>query len=125
MDKSSALMLLDGKISNEQKFMLNDKLDNISEDQLKNLPLIPLKNPILAVVLGLFFGSFGVDRFYQGNYKLGILKLGLLIIGFITAFIFIGFLILWGLGIYVLIDLYFVYKAVQNDNYQKILQMIE
>lgn len=124
MDKNSVLMLLDGKISNEQKFMLNDKLDNISEEKLKNLPLIPLKNPILAVVLGFFFGWLGVDRFYQGSFGLGILKLALFIIGCITTFIFIGVFVLWALGIYVLIDLYFVYKAVQNDNYQKISQMI-
>lgn len=124
MDKNSILMLLDGKISNEQKFMLNDKLDNISEEKLKNLPLIPLKNPILAVVLGFFFGWLGVDRFYQGSFGLGILKLALFIIGCITTFIFIGVFVLWALGIYVLIDLYFVYKAVQNDNYQKISQMI-
>lgn len=124
MDKNSVLMLLDGKISNEQKFMLNDKLDNISEEKLKNLPLIPLKNPILAVVFGFFFGWLGVDRFYQGSFGLGILKLALFIIGCITTFIFIGVFILWALGIYVLIDLYFVYKAVQNDNYQKISQMI-
>ncbi|MBZ7986383.1 TM2 domain-containing protein [Campylobacter sp. Cr9] len=124
MDKNSVLMLLDGKISNEQKFMLNDKLDNISEEKLKNLPLIPLKSPILAVVFGFFFGWLGVDRFYQGSFGLGILKLALFIIGCITTFIFIGVFILWALGIYVLIDLYFVYKAVQNDNYQKISQMI-
>lgn len=124
MDKNSILMLLDGKISNEQKFMLNDKLDNISEEKLKNLPLIPLKSPILAVVFGFFFGWLGVDRFYQGSFGLGILKLALFIIGCITTFIFIGVFVLWALGIYVLIDLYFVYKAVQNDNYQKISQMI-
>lgn len=124
MDKNSVLMLLDGKISNEQKFMLNDKLDSISEEKLKNLPLIPLKSPILAVVLGFFFGWLGVDRFYQGSFGLGILKLALFIIGCITTFIFIGVFILWGLGIYVLVDLFFVYKAVQNDNYQKISQMI-
>lgn len=107
MDKNSVLMLLDGKISNEQKFMLNDKLDNISEEKLKNLPLIPLKSPILAVVLGFFFGWLGVDRFYQGSFGLGILKLALFIIGCITTFIFIGVFVLWALGIYVLIDLFF------------------
>lgn len=125
MDKNSVLMLLDGKISNEQKFMLNDKLDNISEEKLKNLPLIPLKSPILAVVFGFFFGCLGVDRFYQGSFGLGILKLALLIIGCITTFIFIGVFILWALGIYVFVDLFFVYKAVQRDNFKKISQAIE
>lgn len=83
------------------------------------------KSPIVAVILGFFFGGFGVDRFYQGSYFLGFLKLALLIIGFVTAFIFIGVFILWGLGIYVLIDLFFVYKAVQRDNYHKILLVLE
>ena len=125
MDKNSVLMLLDGKISAEQKIMLIDKLDKASEEKLQNIPLLPFKSPILAVVLGFFFGGFGIDRFYQGNKKIAFLKLGLLIIGFLTSFIIIGGFILWGLGIYVLVDLFFVYKAVQQDNYQKILQVIE
>lgn len=125
MDKNAVLILLDGKISSEQKFMLNDKLKDINEEKLNNLAIIPFKSPIVAVILGFFFGGFGVDRFYQGSYFLGFLKLALLIIGFVTAFIFIGVFILWGLGIYVLIDLFFVYKAVQKDNYHKILLVLE
>lgn len=124
MDKSSILMLLDNKISSEQKFMLNDKLDNLSEEKYKNLPLIPLKSPILAAVLGFFFGVWGVDRFYQGNMLLGFLKIGLFLIGLASTLIFIGVFILWALYIYVLVDIYFVYKAVQKDNYTKILQII-
>ncbi|MBZ7979100.1 NINE protein [Campylobacter sp. RM12642] len=124
MDKSSILMLLDNKILSEQKFMLNDKLDNLSEEKYKNLPLIPLKSPILAAVLGFFFGVWGVDRFYQGNMLLGFLKIGLFLIGLASTLIFIGVFILWALYIYVLVDIYFVYKAVQKDNYTKILQII-
>ncbi|MBZ7983111.1 TM2 domain-containing protein [Campylobacter sp. RM12647] len=124
MDKSSILMLLDNKISSEQKFMLNDKLDNLSEEKYKNLPLISLKSPILAAVLGFFFGVWGVDRFYQGNMLLGFLKIGLFLIGLASTLIFIGVFILWALYIYVLVDIYFVYKAVQKDNYTKILQII-
>lgn len=124
MDKSSILMLLDNKISSEQKFMLNDKLDNLSEEKYKNLPLIPLKSPILAAVLGFFFGVWGVDRFYQGNMLLGFLKIGLFLIGLASTLVFIGVFILWALYIYVLVDIYFVYKAVQKDNYTKILQII-
>lgn len=125
MDKNSVLMLLDGKISTEHKFMLNSRLDNVSEEKLQNLSLVPLKSPILAVVLGFFFGWLGVDRFYQGSFGLGILKIAIFIIGCITTLIAIGFFILWALGIYVFVDLFFVYKAVQRDNFKKISQAIE
>lgn len=125
MNKNLFLMLLGGKISTEQKLMINDKLDNIDEKKFNNLSLIPFKNPLIAVVLGIAFGIFGVDRFYQGNIKLGVLKLVIWLVGVLTIFLFIGIFILWALYIYVLVDLFFVYKAVQNDNYQKILKAIE
>lgn len=125
MNKNLFLMLLGGKISTEQKLMINDKLDNIDEKKFNNLSLIPFKNPLIAVVLGIVFGIFGVDRFYQGNIKLGVLKLVIWLVGMLTFLLFIGIFILWALYIYVLVDLFFVYKAVQNDNYQKILKAIE
>lgn len=124
MDKNSVLMLLDGKISNEHRFVLNDKLENIDEEKIKKIPLLPFKNPIIAAVLGFFFGMWGVDRFYQGNIVLGFVKVGIFLLGIATSLFFVGIFVLWGLGIYVLIDIYFVYKAVQNDNYQKILNVI-
>lgn len=125
MNKNLFLMLLGGKISTEQKLMINDKLDNIDEKKFNNLSLIPFKNPLIAVFLGIVFGIFGVDRFYQGNIKLGVLKLVIWLVGMLTIFLFIGIFILWALYIYVLVDLFFVYKAVQNNNYQKILKAIE
>lgn len=125
MNKNLFLMLLGRKISTEQKLMINDKLDNIDEKKFNNLSLIPFKNPLIAVVLGIVFGIFGVDRFYQGNIKLGVLKLVIWLVAMLTILLFIGIFILWALYIYVLVDLFFVYKAVQNDNYQKILKAIE
>jgi TM2 domain-containing membrane protein YozV len=33
------------------------------------------KNPVVALVLGLFLGGLGIDRFYIGSVGLGLLKL--------------------------------------------------
>lgn len=125
MDKISYLMLLDNKISSEQKLMLGNKLDSLSEEKFKNLAYLNYKHPILAMVLGFFFGVLGVDRFYQGNKIIGFIKLGICLLGLLTMIFFIGLIIIWALYIFVLIDIYFVYKAIQKDNYEKILQTIE
>ena len=49
------------------------------------------KNPTIALIISLFFGYFGIDRFYIGNIGLGVLKLitlgGLMIWGIIDLFL--------------------------------------
>ena len=47
---------------------------------------------------------FGVGRFYTGHTNLAVTQLSLTIVGFITAFIVVGFFILIGVQIWVLID---------------------
>jgi len=62
-------------------------------------------NQIVALILCLLLGGFGVHSFYLGNTKKGIWQLVMLLVGMLTTIIFIGFLILAALGIWVLIDL--------------------
>ncbi|WP_336610865.1 TM2 domain-containing protein [Campylobacter sp. Cr9] len=121
MDASSIMLLIGNKISSTHKLMLIEKLKNTDENKLSNISYLSFKSPILALVLGLFFGGLGVDRFYQGNYILGAIKLIIFILCIFGLGIFIGpFFFL-----YILIDLFFVYKAVQKDNFNKILKAVE
>ena len=62
---------------------------------------IRTKSGFVAFLLGLFLGFFGVDRFYKGDFWLGVLK-------FCTA---------GGFGLWWLIDLFIVPAAVSRGEY--------
>ena len=62
---------------------------------------IRTKSGFVAFLLGLFLGFFGVDRFYKGDFWLGVLK-------FCTA---------GGFGLWWLIDLFTVPAAVSRGEY--------
>ena len=100
------LISLQGKIGVNELIATQGRLDKIPDDKITSLALVELKNPIIGLVLGLFFGGFGVDRFYKGDIGLGILK-------FLSIFIAIGF-------IWVVVDWFLVYKGIQRDNFMKL-----
>lgn len=85
---------------------LGGRIDKVPYDKIINLIAIELKSPLLGLILGLLFGGLGIDRFYKGDIGLGILK-------FLSMFILIGF-------IWVIVDLFLVYKGIQKDNFMKL-----
>jgi TM2 domain-containing membrane protein YozV len=60
------------------------------------------KNPTTALLLGLFFGIVGADRFYVGNMVMGALKL----------------LTFGGLGLWAFIDWFLIMGAARKKNLQ-------
>ncbi|MGX3010872.1 TM2 domain-containing protein [Helicobacter sp. 23-1044] len=97
------------KIPEHQAFIIQQQLEGIDEQSLYALTTLSLKDPIIGLVLGIFFGLFGVDRFYKGDVGLGVVKL----------------LLCWlTLGIWWAIDLYLVWHGIKNDNVQKIAQSL-
>ena len=63
------------------------------------------KSQIVALLLALFLGFFGIHRFYLGYTTIGIIQLIMGVFGFMTAGIIIGIPILILLFIWVFIDL--------------------
>ncbi|KZL17321.1 TM2 domain protein [Pseudovibrio axinellae] len=77
--------------------------DTVSADKREEFDMLfagKEKNPVVALVLGLFLGSFGIDRFYCSQVVLGILKL----------------ITLGGLGIWTLIDWFLIMGAARRRN---------
>lgn len=78
------------------------------------------KSRLVALLLCLFLGSFGVHNFYYGQTKVGINKLILLAVGTVLTVIFIGAFLLMALSIWVFIDLILIavgggYMATDSD----------
>ena len=74
------------------------------------------KNMVIAYVLWWFLGWAGIHRFYLGKTKSGAIQLGLFILGWATVVVFIGFVFLGVLGIWWLLDAYYVQKYVSEYN---------
>lgn len=98
------------KIPAENVLVLQQSLENVSDDKVGALSAITLKSPIIGLVLGWFFGMFAADRFYKGDIGLGVAKL------------FLGWLTF---GIWAIIDLFLVWKGIKRDNFNKIMQNLQ
>lgn len=74
------------------------------------------KSVLVAYILWFFLGMTGAHRFYASKGKVAaIIQLVSSIIGFLTTFIFIGFLILFVLGVWVLIDAFLIPGMVRKQ----------
>ena len=88
-----------------KKFSKNDLefIFNLPSHSLDEILTLDLKSPKFALFLSIFFGLFGVDRFYIRDFKKGILKL-----------VFCFSLVFW------IIDLFFILKDAKKYNWRLI-----
>ncbi|WP_072806400.1 TM2 domain-containing protein [Rhodococcoides yunnanense] len=62
------------------------------------------KSKVAAGLLQIFLGGFGAGRFYIGSNGVAVAQLLLLIVGWLTSFVGIGLVVLFGLFIWVVVD---------------------
>ena len=55
--------------------MLRQKLENASDDMMVSLQACELKDTTTTLLISIFLGSLGIDRFMIGDTGMGILKL--------------------------------------------------
>ena len=95
------LMMLSSKIPAGSIPSVRTRLENtdISESEILALQS-QMKDPLLSILLSIFIGTLGVDRFYIGDVGLGIGKL-------LTG---------GGCGIWWLIDIFLIVVATKQKN---------
>lgn len=87
---------------------VKQKLEDLPTNRQTTIQALNLKNPVIALLLSLFFGCLGIDRFYNGQIGLGIGKL----------------LTLGGLGFWAIIDWFLIMGAVKKNNLSKLTLVI-
>lgn len=95
------LMMLSSKIPAGSIPSVRTRLENtdISESEILALQS-QMKDPLLSILLSIFIGTLGVDRFYIGDVGLGVGKL-------LTG---------GGCGIWWLIDIFLIVDATKQKN---------
>ena len=73
------------------------------------------KSEFAAYLLWFFLGTFGVHRMYLNRWVCGFFMLALLGIGTLTAPFLIGYIPLIILGLWWVIDLFFIHLMIQSD----------
>lgn len=104
-------------IENRQKFPryrvneIRNELLQLSEEQLENVEYLPFKDPSIMLIISVFLGALGVDRFILGDTSNGIFKLVLTL--------------LCGVGvIWWIIDLFKITDLTYNYNYKMLKETI-
>ena len=98
-------MMLSSKIPAGSIPSVRTRLENtdISESEILALQS-QMKDPLLSILLSIFIGSLGIDRFYIGDVGLGIGKL-------LTG---------GGCGIWWLIDIFLIVDATKQKNLEQL-----
>lgn len=92
----------------ERIMMVKQKLMSLDESRFMMTAAIDLKDPTAILLVSIFVGSLGIDRFLIGDIGMGVLKL-------LTA---------GCCGIFTIIDWFMISSRVREINFNKIMTML-
>lgn len=98
------LMSNAGKLPSSQMHILKEKMMAMSEAEFERITYIQLTDPTLMLIISIFFGMLGIDRFALGDIGLGIGKL----------------LTCGGIYIWWLVDIFYIMDATREKNFLKL-----
>ena len=91
----------------EKLMLIKEQLLKLSDDKLIIVQSVEYKDPVLMLILSIFVGYLGIDRFMLGEVGLGVGKL----------------LTCGGFGIWAIIDWFFIMNATREHNFRKFMQV--
>ena len=91
-----------------QILTIKDRLLALDDDKFTLINALDYKDPTMMIIVSVFAGSLGIDRFMLGDTGYDVLKL----------------LTCGGCGILTIIDWFNIQDLTRNQNYTKLLQII-
>ena len=88
--------------------IIQEKLAQVPDAKINLLYALEFKDPMMILLMSIFLGSFGVDRFMLGDIGLGVAKL-------LTG---------GGCGVWWLIDIFFASNKAKELNFMTVMQII-
>lgn len=98
------LVLYKGEIPDNKVMLFKSLLEKADDEYESALSAVKMINSSTILLVSVFLGSLGIDRFMLGDIGLGVMKL---LFGWFT------------LGIWPLIDIFFCYKKARNNCLQE------
>lgn len=108
-NKVDMYIMSNNKFFPEEKIMyLKEKLLSMDEEKFSLISTVELKDPTTLLLVSIFLGGVGIDRFMLGDTGMGVLKL-------LTA---------GCCGILAIIDWFTIGKKAKELNFNKLMQLI-
>jgi len=98
---------MSAKFPAEKLLLIKSQLEKLDDSKLIVLQSADYKDPTTLLIVSLFLGNVGVDRFMLGQTGAGVGKL----------------LTCGGFGIWTIIDWFGIQKATKEYNFQKFIQL--
>ncbi len=98
---------------------LKTALHSASNQCTEELMTLPVKSPVATILLSIFLGGLGADRFYIGDTKMGTSKLVARLISTFIANLIpgLGVIINLAVSIWILADIYYCFKKCKELNF--------
>lgn len=106
---SAVIAALGDELPNDKLLVLKNKLKDASDERADDIMMLGLHKPVNILLLSIFFGGLGVDRFVIGDTGLGV---GKLLLGWATC------------GLWWFIDLFLISKRTKEKNFEKVMLLL-
>jgi len=122
------ILLMNGKIKTEKLMPLREQLLKLDNSKWSIIQSIKYRNPVIVLIISIFFGWLGIDRFIIGQEILGMIKFTIMVAvcGINVFESEIGIIVVFNIlfSIWVIIDWFLIIGKTKDYNYLKICQVI-